>query len=189
MNAWTNKLRDHIDAAYDDQQIEWDELWITIAQLAAVRSRCSRDRVGAVLVSRDNVQLSLGYNGAPSSYELDDGRWCVNWCQRAKLHQRGEAAGRSYDDCPANHAEVNTLLRAPKQHGLCTIYVSTMPCVSCAKFIAACYPTHGVTEVVVSIGGVGDAYRDTKASISIMEGCGINVRTWPGSTDTPTLVR
>lgn len=179
MDEWTNRLRDRIDEEYGTEQIQWDELWITITQLAAKRSRCSRDRVGAVLVSRDNVQLSLGYNGAPASYVADSGRWCNTWCQRAMTNRCGTAGSASYDDCPANHAEVNTLLRAPKHSGPSTMYVSTFPCTGCAKFIGACATTHGITEVVAAVGGTGDSYRNVSGAIAIMRGSGISVRSWP----------
>lgn len=44
----------------------WDEYFMTLANLASLRSNCMKRRVGAVLITkRDKRVLSTGYNGTP----------------------------------------------------------------------------------------------------------------------------
>ncbi|HOT05791.1 MAG TPA: deaminase, partial [Atribacter sp.] len=44
---------------------DWDEYFMSIAELVSTRSTCLRRKVGAVLVL-DRRILATGYNGAPS---------------------------------------------------------------------------------------------------------------------------
>ncbi|MFH1855977.1 MAG: cytidine/deoxycytidylate deaminase family protein [Candidatus Omnitrophota bacterium] len=46
------------------QRISWDEYFFQIAQLAAKRSTCLKNKQGAVIV-KDKRILTTGYNGAP----------------------------------------------------------------------------------------------------------------------------
>ena len=46
--------------------INWDEYFMGIALLTAMRSKDPNSQVGACIVSSENKILSLGYNGAPS---------------------------------------------------------------------------------------------------------------------------
>ena len=48
-----------------EDYISWDEYFMGIAMLAARRSKDPNTQVGACIVSRDNIILSTGYNGAP----------------------------------------------------------------------------------------------------------------------------
>ena len=158
-------------------QVPWDVTWLRVADIMADRSRCDRDQVGAVLVTDDNRVLSSSYNGAPATYAGDTGESCATWCERAKLVPTGEAGDLSYEDCPAQHAEVNCLLRAPAvERGISTtLYVSTVPCLSCAKFIGTCHTTKGITRVVATLGGIGDVYRPVDEATRFMKWCGIKV--------------
>ena len=103
-----------------------------MAMVIAERSLCDRDKVGAVVVSRQNRIVDTGYNGPPRGMPREE-TGCVNWCPRAKRSSLDPA----YDDCHALHAEVNALTstdRAQREGG--TIYVSSGVCGSCAKLIA-----------------------------------------------------
>lgn len=109
----------------------------------ARRSRCCRDQVGAVLVTQDNRVNSASYNGPPADAELGgrpvvtepDSR-CDQWCPRAMSPQTEKAL--DYSDCYANHAEANALVRANFDDVIYgTMYVSSTPCVACAKNVAA----------------------------------------------------
>lgn len=111
-----------------------------MARTTALRSLCSRDKVGACVVSASNRLLDTGYNGPPrgfarerlSARNLDgtlivDDESCVLWCPRAlrasrpidekfewnnqMVHMVAEQRLRDdYSDCPSVHAEVNALL-------------------------------------------------------------------------------
>ena len=47
--------------------INWDEYFMGIALLTAMRSKDPSSQVGACIVSPENKILSLGYNGCPSA--------------------------------------------------------------------------------------------------------------------------
>ena len=49
--------------------ISWDEYFMSIAKLSAMRSKDPSTQVGACIVSNDNRILSIGYNGAPNGFD------------------------------------------------------------------------------------------------------------------------
>ena len=162
--------------------ISWDQLWLETARLAAKRSRCTRDQVGAVLVSHDNRALSVSYNGAPATFTGDTGFECAFWCPRAMNVPRGEGGGHpEYHDCPAQHAEANAILRSPAVDSALGVmfstflYVSTVPCMSCAKMIGVARTTKNLRRVVCSQGGIGDGYRNQGDAVDFMQQCGVSV--------------
>ena len=46
--------------------LKWDEYFMAIAKLSAMRSKDPSTQVGACIVSKDNRILSVGYNGTPN---------------------------------------------------------------------------------------------------------------------------
>ena len=52
--------------------INWDEYFMGIALLSAMRSKDNNSQVGACIVSPENKILSLGYNGMPIGCNDDD---------------------------------------------------------------------------------------------------------------------
>ena len=52
--------------------ISWDEYFMGIAILSAMRSKDDSSQVGACIVSPENKILSLGYNGMPIGCNDDD---------------------------------------------------------------------------------------------------------------------
>ena len=50
--------------------ISWDEYFMGIAELSALRSKDPSTQVGACIVSADNKILSMGYNGFPKARSL-----------------------------------------------------------------------------------------------------------------------
>ena len=51
--------------------LSWDEYFMGIAKLSALRSKDPSTQVGACIVSDDNRILSIGYNGAPNGFHDD----------------------------------------------------------------------------------------------------------------------
>lgn len=105
-----------------------------MARELAKRSLCSRDRVGAVIVDVNQKVIGEGYNGPPFNFQHNDAS-CIQWCIRA-MHSVSYREP-DYSDCPALHAEANALMmsdRSLRQGG--TIYVTSHPCMGCAKLIA-----------------------------------------------------
>lgn len=128
----------------------WDEVYMEFAEIMKRRSRCSRDQVGCVIVTADNRVAAASYNGPPPGATESGKRpvpptgRCNEWCPRATNPVRDPA----YADCYSNHAESNAIARADFtdiKGG--TVYVTSTPCVSCAKNVAAC----GVGRVVFRV--------------------------------------
>lgn len=70
------------------------------------RSKCSSRQIGVVLV-KDGSVVSEGYNGSPRGSSLCQHK--ENPCRRRSM---GFASGEGLDQCPAVHAEMNSLLQA-----------------------------------------------------------------------------
>lgn len=58
------------------------------ARTIGERSVCSRDKVGAVIVSSTNRIIDTGYNGPPRGF-VQRGGDCKNWCPRARATPTG----------------------------------------------------------------------------------------------------
>lgn len=56
--------------------ISWDEYFMGVAKLSALRSKDPNTQVGACIVSNDNKILSMGYNGLPRGCSDDEFPWC-----------------------------------------------------------------------------------------------------------------
>ena len=52
--------------------LTWDEYFIALAKLTAMRSKDPSTQVGACIVSADNRILSVGYNGAPNALDFEN---------------------------------------------------------------------------------------------------------------------
>ena len=148
----------------------WDETWLSVARTIARRSLCSRDQVGAVVVSATNRLLETGYNGPPAGFQTDL-QPCTEWCVRAMT----SSIEAGYTDCPSLHAEANALMRGDRiarEGG--TIYITSGVCFGCAKLIA----NSGLTMVVVDGASVSlNQHRNSEKSYTFLERCGITVIT------------
>jgi dCMP deaminase len=172
----------------------WDETWARVALVMAQRSRCSRAKIGAVIVSPQNRIVATGYNGPPRHWfptnhrreHLNLSDDCRDWCPRARgMLEWGDkrslpieamkqvAFGSSYDNCPANHAEINALMyseRFERESGC--IYVTGSVCMACAKAIG----NSGLSAVVlVNVDREADAHRDPEKVEKFMSDCGLAV--------------
>ena len=58
-----------------ENYLTWDEYFMAIAKLSAMRSKDPSTQVGACIVDKNNRVLSLGYNGAPNGYSDDIFPW------------------------------------------------------------------------------------------------------------------
>ena len=83
------------------------------AREVGTRSKCSSRQIGVVLV-KDGSVVSEGYNGAPRGCIL-----CQDPTQPCRRKQMGFKSGEGLDQCPAVHAEMNTLLQAAR-NGIAT---------------------------------------------------------------------
>lgn len=100
------------------QRPSWDSVFMGFAISLAQRSTCARAKVGCIVVSSDNHRvLAVGYNG---SY-----RGGPNRCD-------SNVPG----NCGCLHAEDNCMIKLDYNNpGEKRMYVTSMPCATCAKRI------------------------------------------------------
>lgn len=112
-------------------RISWDEYFIELSKVAALRADCTRSKVGSVLVDSNNRILSVGYNGSPSK---TPGCLTDNACPRGRFSysELPALSGNYSQNCIAIHAERNALLYAdPAKRIGSTLYVTRSPCRDC----------------------------------------------------------
>jgi len=130
-----------------ENYITWDEYFMGVALLAAMRSKDPNTQVGACIVDRENRILSTGYNGFPCGCSDDDFPW----------EREGAFAETKYPFVV--HAELNAILNGRgKNFSGAKIYVGLFPCNECAKAIIQA----GITEIVY----LSDKYKYTDATIA-----------------------
>jgi dCMP deaminase len=140
---------------------DWDRYFLNIARETATRSNCVRRKHGAVVVRRRRI-CSTGYNGPPSGHAH---------CDRGACPRASSAApsGWGHDDCIAIHAEANALLySSPAEREGGTLYITGVPCFSCAKLIA----NSGIAEVVTE----GAPYEGWERVRAFLLDCDVRVR-------------
>ena len=139
--------------------INWDEYFMGVSLLAAMRSKDPNTQVGACIVDNDNRILSTGYNGFPYGCSDDEFPW----------ERTGERNDTKYPFVV--HAELNAILNASgKKLAGSTLYVGLFPCNECAKAIIQ----SGITEVIY----LSNKYKDTpetRASKRMLEAAGVKL--------------
>jgi dCMP deaminase len=101
-----------------------------MARIWAQNSYCKRRQVGALLV-RDKMIISDGYNGTPSGFE--------NICEDENNKTKPYVL----------HAEANAITKVARSGNNsegATLYVTSSPCIECAKLIIQA----GIKRVVFS---------------------------------------
>ena len=139
--------------------ITWDEYFMGVAHLSALRSKDPNTQVGACIVSHDNKILSMGYNGFPNGCSDDDFPWgkCEDELSSKYLY--------------STHSELNAILnyRGGSLEGA-KMYVTLFPCNECAKAIIQ----SGIKEIVYDC----DKYADTSSVIAskrMLESSGVKI--------------
>ena len=161
----------------------WDETWMAVATDMSKRSKCVNRQVGAVIVTKENRPMAVGYNGPPANFNTGQSivhfgnqqsssvtnNGCDGFCPRGGSSDRGT----SYSNCVSVHAEANALLFADRRdYEGGTIYVTNPCCWDCAKLVS----NSGVARVVVKVSEV-DSHYDNDASLNFIRECGIVVDT------------
>ncbi|OGV57392.1 MAG: cytidine deaminase [Lentisphaerae bacterium GWF2_52_8] len=118
---------------------DWDNYFMEIAHVVALRSNCCRRQVAAVIV-KDGRIISTGYNGTPRGV-----RNChEGGCPRCNSDV---PSGQMLGDCLCSHGEENAIVQAA-YHGIAIkdakIYTTFSPCLLCAKMII----NGGIREVI-----------------------------------------
>lgn len=126
--------------------ISWDNYFMGIAHLSALRSKDPHTQVGACIVTPQKKVVGLGYNGFPTGISDDDLPW----------EREGEYVNVKY--AYVVHAELNAILNATTSLHGCTMYVSLFPCNECAKAIIQA----GITTLVYE----SDKYAQSPAVVA-----------------------
>lgn len=127
--------------------LSWDEYFMGIAALSAMRSKDPSTQVGACIVNADKRILSMGYNGMPRCCSDDVFPW----------DREGNPLDSKY--LFVCHAELNAILNcAMGSVRGCTVYTTLFPCNECAKAIIQA----GITEVVY----MSDKYANTDSTLA-----------------------
>lgn len=103
--------------------LTWDEYFMGLAHLSALRSKDPNTQVGAAIVDENHRVVSVGYNGFPTGVSDDEFPWS----------REGGVLDSKY--AFVVHAELNAILNSQRSVKGCTIYVSLFPCNECAKAI------------------------------------------------------
>lgn len=139
---------------------KWNDRFIEMATLVASWSKDTNTKVGAVVVDKDRIVLSMGYNGFPR--ECDD-----------SIESRFEQPVKYLF---TEHAERNAIYHAAR-HGVslrgCTLYATLFPCADCTRAVIQ----SGITEVVAPMPNIehpkwGESF---KASIAMLEEAKIKI--------------
>lgn len=127
--------------------ISWDEYFMGVAKLSALRSKDPNTQVGACIVSEDNKILSMGYNGLPIGCSDDEFPW----------NREGDPLDNKY--MYTAHSELNAILNyRGGSLDNAKMYVTLFPCNECAKAIIQ----SGIKTLVYD----SDKYADTASVIA-----------------------
>ena len=133
----------------NEKQNILDKRYLEMARIWGQNSYCIRRKVGALLV-KDKMIISDGYNGTPAGFE--------NICEDENNKTKPYVL----------HAEANAITKVAKSSNSsdgATLYVTTAPCLECAKLIIQ----SGIKRVVY-----GEMYR-IDDGIRLLERAGIEV--------------
>ena len=133
----------------NDKQLMLDRRYIKMALIWAENSYYKRRKVGALIV-KEKMIISDGYNGTPAGFE--------NICEDEDNHTFPYVL----------HAEANAITKVARSNNSsegATLYVTSSPCIECAKLIIQA----GIRRVVFS-----EHYR-LHDGIDLLEQAGIQV--------------
>lgn len=141
---------------------DWDEYFMGIARVVALRSNCIKRKVAAVIVKEKRI-IATGYNGTPRGVRNCNEGGCPRCLSFAE-------SGTRLDECLCSHAEENAITQSA-YHGVSikgsTLYTTYSPCLICTKMII----NSGIAEVVFS-----HAYSVGDVALRLLEEAGIKVR-------------
>ena len=140
----------------------WDEYFMSIARVVAMRSNCMKRKVAAIIV-KDMRVVSTGYNGTPRGAKNCNEGGCPRCNSMA-------ASGTALDECLCCHGEENAITQAA-YHGTslkgATLYSTFAPCLLCTKMII----NSGIAEVVYI-----QVYPLNDTALSLLKECGVLLR-------------
>ncbi len=139
--------------------ISWDEYFMGVAMVSAMRSKDPSSQVGACIVNEKNHIVATGYNGFPIGCSDDELPW----------KREGEKLDTKY--VYVVHAEANAITNATVRLDNCKIYLAMHPCNECTKLIIQ----SRIKEVIY----ISDKYAhldEYKAAKKMLEMAGVKTR-------------
>jgi dCMP deaminase len=141
---------------------DWDEYFMNIAKMVALRGNCIKRKVAAIIV-KDKRIISTGYNGTPRGITNCNEGGCP------RCNKFG-ASGEELGECLCSHAEENSITQAA-YHGVsikgATLYTTYSPCLFCTKLII----NSGIAEVIYN-----RAYSIAEVPLRLLDEAGIKTR-------------
>lgn len=154
-----------LDLSKKELRPDWDDYFMGIAKMVALRSNCIKRKVAAVLV-KDRRIISTGYNGTPRGVQNCNEGGCPRCNNLA-------ASGKDLEECLCSHAEENAITQAA-YHGVnikeATLYSTYSPCLICTKMII----NSGIHEVVYNID-----YELYETAAKLLHEAGVSIRQLP----------
>ena len=144
------------------KHISWDQYFMGVASLSALRSKDPNTKVGACIVNPKRRIVGIGYNGLP--FGCDDSIY--PW------EREGDFLNTKYPYVV--HAEPNAILNSNSSLEDCTLYVTLFPCNECAKLIIQ----SGIKEIVF-LSDKYDGTNENKASKAMLQSAGVRWRQMP----------
>lgn len=141
------------------KHISWDEYFMGVSILSALRSKDPNTKVGACIVNKNKRIVGIGYNGFPVGCSDLEFPW----------DREGSFLHTKYPFVV--HAEANAILNSTTSLEGATIYVSLFPCHECSKLIIQ----SGIKEIVY----LSDKYNGTEsdqAAKKMLEAGGVKWR-------------
>jgi dCMP deaminase len=161
-----------LDYSKKEVRPDWDNYFMDIAKVVALRSNCIKRKVAAVLV-KDRRIISTGYNGTPRGVKNCSEGGCPRCNNLA-------ASGKDLEECLCSHAEENAITQSA-YHGVnikdAALYTTYSPCLMCTKMII----NSGIREVVYNVD-----YELAGRAAQLLEEAGILIRRLPLSETLPT---
>jgi len=148
-------------------KVEWDDYFMTMVYLVAMKSKDNSTHIGAVVVGKDNEIRSTGYNSFPRG--IDDN---VEERQERPEKYKWFAHGEFNSVC--NAALVGVSLKG------CHMYTNGIPCNNCALSII----NSGISEVIIDQVWDDNNYNqwieEAKRTRVMFEESGVKLRFWKG---------
>ncbi|WOO88149.1 dCMP deaminase family protein [Mollicutes bacterium LVI A0039] len=129
-----------------DDYLDWDQYFMGIARLSALRSKDPSTQVGACIVNDQKKIIGIGYNGLPTG--IDDNLF--PW------GNKGDFLDTKYPY--VCHAELNAILNSTMDIKGASLYVTLFPCNECTKAI--------IQSGIKTLYYISDKYKDLEMTIA-----------------------
>jgi len=147
------------------EKISWDDYFMTMVYLVAMRSKDKSTHVGAVVVDDLNIVRSMGYNSFVRGINDD-------------VPERQERPEKYFW---FEHAERNAIYNSQLSLRGCRMYTNGIPCMDCARGVVQ----EGIKEVIIDKAWNDDNrekwQEHTAKSMEMFGEAGIKVRFWGGN--------